>query len=270
VTASRAGQKEMALCTRNGHLKRFDTAGQMIHEFDLGETVYGTLSAADMNGDGDDDYILGTLSKHLHVLVSDSSELPGFPVTVSSFIDKGVAVADLSGNGRPEMVFTTYDALLHRIDTFGAEASGWPVKLSSKTLFTPIILSGLYSHLIIVLEADGTLQIFTENGREMVKKTFDSVPSAPPVPMDVTADGVPELVIPFEDATMRIVDLKGNELTAPFSLDAVVRAPVAPATNLSRSHPYFICTSEAGTIHVMDAHGEEAFGVGFAEIRRFA
>ncbi len=260
VIATRNGVKEIALCTRNGHFKRFDSGGNQLSDFDLSETVYGGMSATDMNGDGNTDYILGTLSKQLHVLVSDSSELPGFPVTVSSFIDKGVAVADLSGDGIPEMVFTTYDNYLHRIDTFGAEANGWPVKPVAKALYTPVILSGLNSHLVLLLESDGTIQMIQANGKEYWKRTFQSLPSAPAVPVDLTADGVPELVIPFEDATIRVLTLEGDEVSSifPFTLSAVVREPVALATTPSESHPYFICTTEAGTVHILDINGQEA------------
>lgn len=87
------GDKEIVISERvNGYLKIINGDGSLMLDMTVGEQIRSELTVADLNNDGNLEIIFGTMSKKLHAIQIDGSELSGFPITYASQIDKGVAV----------------------------------------------------------------------------------------------------------------------------------------------------------------------------------
>lgn len=66
--------------------------------------VYGPPIAADVDGDGGLEIILGSYDHHLYCFELDGTPVPGWPVVLDDFIIHSLALAQLDGKGAKELV----------------------------------------------------------------------------------------------------------------------------------------------------------------------
>src|SRR6185503_7852472 len=93
------------------------------------------LTAADLNGDGAKDLVIG-YGTSVHALDHLGNELPGWPQAADLFgsglpIQKGPAVGDLNGDGVPEVVAVDYYGNVFVWNNAGSVLPGWPRNLLS-------------------------------------------------------------------------------------------------------------------------------------------
>ena len=66
--------------------------------------VYGPPIMSDVDGDGEQEVILGCYDLHLYCFELDGTPVPGWPVVLEDFIVQGLALAQLDGEGMKELV----------------------------------------------------------------------------------------------------------------------------------------------------------------------
>ena len=66
--------------------------------------VYGPPIMSDVDGDGEQEVILGSYDLHLYCFKLDGTLVPGWPVVLEDYIVQGLALAQLDGEGMKELV----------------------------------------------------------------------------------------------------------------------------------------------------------------------
>lgn len=116
--SSNPGMDRIFAGTRNGSLYLWDREGRLqpgwpVHLGGFIYGVYGTETAnsvhgppltADVDGDGEQEIILGSYNHHLYSLEFDGRLVPGWPETVEDAISGTMALAQLDGTGGKELV----------------------------------------------------------------------------------------------------------------------------------------------------------------------
>lgn len=89
-----------------------------------------SIALADIDGDGNDETIVGASDGSIHVLKADGTELAGWPQNVGSAIWDAPAIADVDNDGQPEIVVNGRTGVgTGRIYAFNADGTsllGWP------------------------------------------------------------------------------------------------------------------------------------------------
>jgi hypothetical protein len=97
---------------------------------------YGSVAAADLDGDGRDEIVLGTrldgapnpnlFMGRIHVLDDDGTPFPGWPVAVRGGVTSSPALADLDRDGKIDIIITTGSDSLEVRGLDGKSLPGWP------------------------------------------------------------------------------------------------------------------------------------------------
>lgn len=249
------GKEDIVQANRRGDVFGWNAQGHLLFKMHMPNTIYGTASAADFDADGTPELVFGTMDKQLHILKTDSTELPGFPKATSSFINLGVALADVQSDSIPELIYATFDNQLHIMDITGAELVGWPVQLNSHIVQTPLVVLGENDVRIVVFTAEHALIIYNATGKELSSHSFSAAFSGPAALADLNEDNLPEILFPTEDAKLHVVDLQGNTVgAAPFNLTGIQRG--APLVYRERNgKPYILAATELGMLHIFSLDG---------------
>lgn len=152
----------------------------------------------DLDGDGNDELVVGGVDGRIHALFPSGEEAPGFPLDAGGTIEQPLAFGDLLGNGHTCLVAVTHEGQLHAFTANGVELTGFPVEAGAP-LAAPVIVTSPGGQLILVGDALGRLHVVTDTGAEY-KNAPLALDSSLPNPMaahDLDADGWPEVLIPF-------------------------------------------------------------------------
>ena len=193
----------------------------------------------------------------LHLLLSDGSEAPGWPMTLGSSVEWGSIVVDVDGDGTPE-VFQGDGDLLRGFDAKGVELKGFPLtlhriarnatdRLDSQWVITDLDGDGAADFLraLGALDADGVASLeiaaITLPGGRPVRGTpftFGGLlPASDPAVLDLTGDGRPEIAILASEGAagawrLMAWDVWGSRRNpAVGARRDVVRMPVAPVAS---------------------------------------
>ena len=251
------GQKEIITGNRRGEVRIFRQDGSLVKMIDCGETIYGDMAVANLDDDAQMEIIFGAMKKTLHALKPDSSELPGFPLHVSSLINQGVAVGDLTGDGRPEIVFATYDNKLQAIQADTSSLAGFPVELDDKIIFPPLIVGTATDTLIIAVTKSNKIYLIGKDGS--VKERFNAGETieAAPALCDMDGDGRPEIFFGCANGKFHALNLDGNESeNFPVSFpEAIVTSAVF--ADLDRDgKPEIFLGSSSGKFYIINHTGQ--------------
>ncbi len=215
------GDNELVIAERNDCiLKIINADGSIALNLNLDEQIRSELTVADLNGDGQKEIIFGTMSKKLHAIEPDGSELSGFPFSYASQIDKGVAVGDVDADGEPELAFGLVSSDFHVINVDGTDLSGFPVDLPARLSNKPVIVDDRGTVSFILTTTGRDLIILDINGTEQLRyDTVDPIQSSPSV-CDVNDDGRLEIAFGTDNSTgdygkLYLLEFNGDTL-APF------------------------------------------------------
>ena len=189
------GQQEIATLSNYGKLKVFKQDGTVLLDLDLNEVVYGNFAVDDLNGDGQLEFVIGTMKKKLHVLSLNGNELDGFPLILNAYVAKGLAIGDINDDGFKEIVLGTFDKKVHVIDYQGNELNRWPKTLAYSVKFPPVIGKDKKGVLIAVLDQKNQLIIFSEKGAEQLTVPLREKINFAPFLMDLNKDGLVEVTV---------------------------------------------------------------------------
>ncbi|MHB2155076.1 S8 family serine peptidase [Calditrichota bacterium GD2] len=258
------GQNEIVISERvNGYLKIINGDGSLMLDMTVGEQIRSELTVADLNGDGNLEIIFGTMSRNVHAIQVDGSELSGFPFSYSAPLDKGVAVGDVDGDGQPELVFGLTNTDFYVVNTDGSVLSGFPVDLPARVANKPVI-ADLNGTIYYVLTTTGReLKILNSAGAEVL--TYDTVDpvNATPSLCDVNNDGELEIAFGTNNSTgnygkLYLINFNGDTL-APFpkKLDAPINTSPVFADLDNDGLFEIMTTTEGGYVYCLRPDGSD-------------
>ncbi len=247
------GQNEIVVVNRSGQIFIYSGRGVLKKRIDLNEAVQGGVAVSNLDDDPQLEMVIGTMRRTLHVIKSDSTELPGFPKTVSNMIDKGIALADMDGDGRPEMIFGTFDGLLQVIDAAGDTINDFPLKLDGKLAVPPVIFSG---H-IYVATTHNELLLVNPDTTISWKYPFNGKVQSALALCDVTGDGQPEIFLTTDDGALHGVNpVSGQSLAGfPVFMDGYAKIPPVFADLNNDGQPEIMVGTNSGKLYILEADG---------------
>lgn len=135
---------------QSGVVHYLSVSGEEMRNVALGSGCKSSPSFADLNRDGFLDIAVNDLSGKIHVLNSQGSELPGFPVQTGSSIWASSSFADLNNDGCLELIVACNSGMLHARTHTGGSLAGFPTSLCSGSRSTASLIN---------LDQDGDLEI---------------------------------------------------------------------------------------------------------------
>ncbi|HEX7880699.1 MAG TPA: FG-GAP-like repeat-containing protein, partial [Candidatus Eisenbacteria bacterium] len=196
---------------------------------DLGGAFnYATPSAADFDGDGRPEIVMGTRAGQLLLIDDTGALMPGFPKTFTGGqITGSAAIADLDKDGELEMVFPVRNlAAVHAVNRFGASPPGWPAPIqinqdidASPTIadldgdtFPDVVIVGGAGRVIIVHGQNCTLFPGFPVNLANQEQAQSFATRGTPCLGDVTGDGMPDILVGTQTASVYGVGINGQVL----------------------------------------------------------
>ncbi len=256
------GDNEIVISERvNGYLKIINGDGSLMLDMTVGEQIRSELTVADLNGDNHLEIIFGTMSKKLHAIQIDGTELSGYPITYASQIDKGVAVGDVDGDNEPELAFDLVNSNFYVIEVDGTTLSGFPYDLPARLSNKPVIANVKGNvHFILTTTGRDLIILSSSGAEELNYDTVDPVNATPSL-CDVNNDGELEIAFGTDNSggnygKLYLINFDGDTL-APFpkTLDAPINtSPVFADLNGDGQFEIMVST-EGGYIYCFQSDG---------------
>ncbi len=129
---------------------------------------YGSVAAADLDGDGREEIVLGTrvdgvptsesYMGRIHVLDDDGTPFPGWPIATRGAITSSPALADLNRDGKIDIIITTGSDSVEVRGLDGKSLPGWPKSayVQNQDLMP--------SPAVADVDNDGTLEVISVSG----------------------------------------------------------------------------------------------------------
>lgn len=253
------GDDEIVVSERvNGYLKIIENNGSILLNHTIGEQLRGDLAVANMDGDAQLEIVFGTMSRNLHVMNIDGSEISGFPISMPSPIEKGVALGDVDGDNIPEIVYGLLNTDLYVTKTNGTNLTGFPVDLSARINAAPLIadLNGTIKY--IAATTDKKIQVISSSGSVELSQTLDGVVKSAPALGDIDGDANLDLVFGTDTGKLYAINLDGTGLTGfPVQLDAAVNTSPALRDMDNNGNLELLVSTTGGYIYLMRSNAAD-------------
>ena len=196
---------------------------------EVSQPILSGNAVVDLDGDGNNEVIVGGSDSLVHAFTLDGTELAGFPYATGNWIVGAPAVGDIDNDGDQEVVVTSRDRMIHVIQHDG---SGEAVaEASSYLLSTPAlddldndgdleIVAGGFGYDVLAVHHDGTaldnFPLTIDGGRMSTGAAI----------ADLNGDGSKDLVLGTWSDSVFAYDLNGDLLSGfPVDLVSNVAAP---------------------------------------------
>jgi hypothetical protein len=227
-----------------------------------GSGVIGALTSGDLNGDGQTEIIVTSISGYVTAFRLDGSIM--WQYLANDTIQSGAVVADIDGDGKPEVIF-------------GSDASFSPNPANTGNSYTAGGFVPSFLH-----HNGGFINILDNMGQAKYRYPINEVAWSSPVVADLNNDGHMEIVtgtglnfsVTLTDPTAKAaalaaanriyaLDYKGDPLSGwPYHTTAndaqqhQTYGSVAVADLLGDGHLEIVAVDYAGYVHVIQANGQ--------------
>ncbi len=203
---------------------------------------YGTPALADLDNNGQLDIVFAGFDGKLHAWRPDGSNLPGFPVTLTSSMTGSVAIGYLDGanDTQLDIVIAAPNDSLYVIKADGGRRTGFPigVRLGGTTKQpSPALADMNMDSFVDVVAAgtDGKIHVYDRNGvpnpsftNSRYSTLTDFASESSPVVADINGDGLPDVVMGDENGVLNGISGTGQLLPGfPIQLGGEVRGAAA-------------------------------------------
>jgi hypothetical protein len=192
---------------------------------------YQTPACCDIDEDGRDEIILGTLVDTVYVLNDDGTSVPGWPKATNGDVAGSIAVGDIDGDGHLDMVVPTKSSEVNAYRRDGTVL--WTRWVAQNTFFAP-------SPALADFDGDGTLEtvyagsnhklyIIRSNGTDYpnwpITYNATTYTESSPVVADVDGDGSLDIILGDESKYLSVWDINGQmKVGFPIATGDFVRA----------------------------------------------
>ncbi len=131
-----------------------------------GDAITTPLAAADLDGDGLKEIIVGCKDGSVYVWDHDGNLIDGWPVSVGSAIASKPAVCDVDLDGSPDVVISGLGGSVHVFNSDGSNCPGWPQYTGGEILSSPLLADIDDDGMVEVIcgARDGKMYAWNENG----------------------------------------------------------------------------------------------------------
>ncbi len=183
---------------------------------DLGSPyVYASPAIADIDGDGELEILQPAATESVYCFNADGSNVPGWPISISSRAYSSPAVGDVDGDGDLEIAIASKSWSIWLFDHEGNTLAGWPKSMANSGDFPPSpVLADLTGDgflELVQVGSDGEIMIWDYQGNAMTgwpQFLGGKVKSSPAI-ANVDADPDLELVVGSDAGKLFAFDLDG-------------------------------------------------------------
>jgi immune inhibitor A len=132
----------------------------------LDEIIYSSPAAADLDGDGTNEVVLGCYDSHVYAWKSDGTLMPGWPVSTGGRITSTPAICDIDIDGSPEVVIGSQDGRVYVLEVDGTSTPGWPQATGGAVRSSPVLADIDDDGMVEVIcgSMDGSIYAWEEDG----------------------------------------------------------------------------------------------------------
>ncbi len=192
----------------------------------LGEKITAGAALADINGNGLDDIVVGTLDEQLYLIYDDGSIADGYPILVDhDFRAAPVLVEDASGWN---ILCGSRDNYFYAFRPDGSQR--FAVETGNDIFSSAAVLQDETQTVIFFGSQDGLLYGIDLDGNALPgwPVTLSGGTDFDPVISDLDNDQLPEIIIPTNNWALEVFHLDGSTV-APFPVDNYVAVSSSPA-----------------------------------------
>lgn len=221
-------------------------------------------AVVDLNGDGENEIVVGGTDSLLHVYTLDGDELFGFPFATPNKIQGSPAVADIDNDGDLEIVFSSRDGDIYVLQHDGsgeiiATADYYLLGSPALTDFDgdldlEIVVGG-FGYDLLALHHDGTMMpgfpVLLDGERMSCGVSL----------ADLDGDEIDDIVLGTWGDKIHAFDRAGNELTGfpvefPDEVADDIKAPTLIVDIDSDNQLEILVAQDEGYLHALAANGE--------------
>jgi hypothetical protein len=156
------GEKEIYTTTPDKRFLVWDNKGNLKHKFELSDGAHSAPRVADMDGDGQDEFIITQADGIINVVNKEGKSLPNFPYKTGHSIYGQPQIIDLDNDGKLDIAFTAWNpegtgkdaGYIMVINRQGKPLPGYPKKIGKS--IAPLTFADL--------DGDGYLEMIAAGG----------------------------------------------------------------------------------------------------------
>ena len=241
---------------------------------DLGSRYYASPVVADLDGDGEPEFIMGNLLAERVEVYNQLGQLL-WSQDVNGGVKAAVAVGDLdTGTAGLEVLVPSEDGYLYAFHADGTAVNNWPVRVGGsggdpyyRVLATPALanLDNDANLEVVIPGSNGRLYVFSHTGAIQwqasigdVQDTYGSqVINSSPIIVDLDDDGELEIIVGAFDKKLYAFDKAGNQLWTFETGDVIMSSPRVANIDTASDGNEVIIGSGDTYIYLLDESGEE-------------
>jgi len=256
--------EDIVIGNDDGHVIAYDHNGNIIFDYLAGGNIKSNPMIADVDGNGTMEVIICTFpAGEVHIINSDGTSFPNFPVTLDAPIMSSAAVGDLNNDGNLEILAVTLTGSLNAISSnTGANLSGWPFALGSGSTQGPTLSNldtDIYPEVLVATSATpSTIFVIDNDGSLIWDMEMGAQVKTALVTADFNNNGNNDICFIDYSGNIHLVDQAGNDLpNFPVDIgESVESTPVIVDMDANGTLD-IVFGDNAGYLHSIDITGDE-------------